>query len=66
MRKNRNRKDSHVDNSVGDVDDENGKEVESFFVHQREVEEQGDCQGYLDKHYMSDNEDDDDGWGKGG
>ena len=27
--------------------------MESFFVHQREVEEQGDCQGHLGKHYLS-------------
>ena len=47
------KKDSHIDNGVSDVDDENGQEVESFFVHQREVEEQGDCQGHLGKRYLS-------------
>ena len=45
----RDSKDSHVDDSVGDVDDEHGKEVESLFVHQREVEEEGDRQGNLGK-----------------
>ena len=48
----RDSKDSHVDDSVGDVDDEHGKEVESLFVHQREVEEEGDRQGDLGKHNL--------------
>ena len=32
------KKDSHIDDSVSDVDDENGKQVKSFLVHQGEVE----------------------------
>ena len=48
----RDSKDSHVDDSVGDVDDEHGEEVESLFVHQREVEEEGDRQGNLDNDHF--------------
>ena len=48
----RNCKYLHVDDSVGDVDDEHGKEVESLFVHQCEVEEQGDRQCDLGKHNL--------------
>ena len=49
----RNIKDSRVDSSVSDVDDENGKEVKSLLVHQRKVEEQGDRQGNLDNDSKS-------------